>query len=456
MLRISRHYMPALLFVTVAADLSVIALALFSAEWIGFPNGDGALWPKLAIVAGATLLALAFARLYRLNFRIRRVELASRLLVALVAATTATAAVGYASPVLSLGRFAFMYTFGALALGLLAWRLAWLGLGAKRQLRHRVLVLGVGPAAKVLPELQFSPTRPFTIVGFLDDAPDAADRIPAGFQLLGKTRDLLNLAVELRPDLVLVALAEMRRALPAEDLLECRFQGINVEDWPTFYERQTGKILVTNLRPSWLIFADGFVKTDTTRMVKRAMDVALAFAGLVVSLPFMALVACAVKLDSKGPVLFRQQRVGERGRIFVLKKFRSMAIDAERNGPVWAAEHDPRVTRVGRWLRRARLDELPQFWNVLAGDMSFVGPRPERPEFVETLHREIPFYMGRHSVKPGITGWAQVRHRYAASVEDSMEKLQYDLYYIKNLSLLLDLVILVSTLQVILSTKGSR
>jgi exopolysaccharide biosynthesis polyprenyl glycosylphosphotransferase len=213
---------------------------------------------------------------------------------------------------------------------------------------------------------------------------------------------------------------------------------------------------VTNLRPSWLIFSDGFVKTDTTRMVKRAMDVGLAFAGLVVSLPFMVLAACAIRLEGKGPILFRQERVGERGRIFVLKKFRSMTVDAERDGPVWAAERDPRVTRVGGWLRRTRLDELPQFWNVLAGDMSFVGPRPERPEFVDKLQREIPFYMGRHSVKPGITGWAQVRQGYAASVEDSMEKLQYDLYYIKNLSLLLDLVILLSTLQVVLFRRGSR
>jgi len=238
--------------------------------------------------------------------------------------------------------------------------------------------------------------------------------------------------------------------------LECRLQGINVEDWATFYEKQTGKILVTNLRPSFLIFSDGFKKTNTTRMVKRVMDIALAFAGLVVSLPIMAIVASLIKLTSKGPVLFRQQRVGERGRVFILKKFRSMSVDAERDGPVWATTRDPRVTWIGGLIRRTRLDELPQFWNVLAGDMSFVGPRPERPEFVGMLQREIPFYMGRHSVRPGITGWAQVRHRYAASVEDSMEKLQYDLYYIKNLSLLLDLVILLSTLQVVLFSKGSR
>ena len=456
MLRLYRHYVPAPVFVMVAADLVVFAIAATSAHAIGYWPGDGPLWLRVTVAAALTLLSLYLADLYHLDVRLRRVELVTRLLVALAAATISTAAIGFAFPAVRFGRLAFIHTFGVITLGLLVSRLAWLARGPKRRLRHRVLVLGVGPAAAVLPELQFSSTRPFTILGFLDDAPDAGDRVPAGFELLGKTKDLLLLTRELAPDLILVALSEMRRALPAEDLLECRLRGINVEEWPTFYEKQTGKILVANLRPSWLIFSDGFVKTDTTRMVKRAMDVALALAGLVVTLPVMALVACAIKLSSKGPVLFRQERVGENGRIFVLNKFRSMSLDAELNGPVWAEARDPRVTAVGRWLRRTRLDELPQFWNVLVGDMSFVGPRPERPEFVGTLQRQIPFYMGRHSVKPGITGWAQVRHCYAASVEDSVEKLQYDLYYIKNLSPLLDLVILLSTLQVVLFARGSR
>jgi len=440
----------------VTSDLAVIALAVESTQHLGYWNQDGALWAKAASVAAVMLLVLYLADLYKVDFRIRRVELASRLFVALAAGATATAAIGFALPFLRLGRLAFLHILGVIALGLLTSRLTWIALGPKRRLNHRVLVLGVGAAAAALPELQFSGTRPFTILGFLEDAPDAADRVPAGFDLLGKTKDLLNLADELRPDLILVALAEMRRALPAEELLECRLRGINVEEWPTFYEKQTGKILVTNLRPSWLIFSNGFVKTETTRVVKRAMDIGLAMIGLVLSLPVMALVATMVKLDSKGPVLFRQPRVGERGRIFVLNKFRSMAVDAERNGAVWAQARDPRVTRVGRWLRRARLDELPQFWNVLVGNMSFVGPRPERPEFVGTLQGQIPFYMARHAVKPGITGWAQVRHHYASSVEDSMEKLQFDLYYIKNLSPLLDLVILLSTLQVVLFARGSR
>jgi sugar transferase (PEP-CTERM system associated) len=234
-------------------------------------------------------------------------------------------------------------------------------------------------------------------------------------------------------------------------------RGIRVEEWPSFYEKQTGKILVTGMRPSWLIFSDGFVKTRFTRMVKRAVDIALALVGLALTAPVMALVALVVKLDSRGPVLFRQERVGQHGRIFVLKKFRSMRENAEEHGrAVWATRNDPRVTRVGWFLRRSRLDELPQLVNVLAGDMSFIGPRPERPEFVRLLQQRIPFYMERQSVKPGLTGWAQVRHHYAASVDDTVEKLQYDLYYIKNLSLFLDLLILVSTIQVVLFGRGAR
>jgi sugar transferase (PEP-CTERM system associated) len=447
---------PAAVFTMLGADLAVVVIAMASSQWLGYWLPDGALWLKTSLLSAVVLLVLYLADLYRLDLRIRRVEVISRLLVALAAGATITAAIGFAFPDVRLGRLAFLHIFGVISTGLLASRLVWVSLAPKRRLNHRILVLGVGQSAAILPELQFSGTQPFTILGFLEDAPDAADRVPAGFELLGKSKDLLSLADDLQPDLVLVALADMRRALPAEDLLECRLRGINVEEWPTFYEKQTGKILVANLRPSWLIFSDGFVKTETTRMVKRLMDVGLALVGLVLSLPVMVLVGIAIKLDSKGPVLFRQQRVGERGRIFVLNKLRSMTADAERHGAVWAAADDPRVTRVGRWIRLARLDEIPQFWNVLVGDMSFVGPRPERPEFVSTLQREIPFYMGRHSVKPGITGWAQVRYCYAASVEDSMEKLQYDLYYIKNLSPLLDLVILLSTLQVVLFARGSR
>jgi sugar transferase (PEP-CTERM system associated) len=335
--------------------------------------------------------------------------------------------------------------------------MAWHKLRTHQRLQSRVLVLGLSRVARPLVDLQADGAQPFTVLGFLDDDPGAHDKLPPGSHLLGKTRDLLNLVEELRPDLVVVALPDMRGALPTSDLLECRLRGIRVEDWPTFYEKQTRKVLVTDLRPSWLIFSNGFARTQLMQNLKRPLDVLLALAGLLLALPVIAVVAVAIKLDSRGPVLFRQRRVGQNGRIFTLNKFRSMREDAERaSGAVWATEDDPRITRLGRFLRQTRLDELPQLVNVLVGDMSFVGPRPERPEFVHMLQRQIPFYTGRLAVKPGITGWAQVRHQYAASVEDTLEKLQYDLYYIKNLSPLLDMLILLRTIQVVLFARGAR
>jgi len=222
------------------------------------------------------------------------------------------------------------------------------------------------------------------------------------------------------------------------------------------YERITGKILLDDLKPSWFIFSDGFRAARGTRIVKRAVDVILASIGLLCAAPLMLLTAMAIRLDSPGPVLYCQDRVGENGREFTLCKFRSMRADAERGTPVWAKDKDDRVTRVGRFIRLTRLDELPQLWNVLRGDMSFVGPRPERRYFVEQLAAVIPFYRERHVVKPGVTGWAQVRYRYGSSVEDAREKLQYDLYYIKHLSIVFDLTIVADTVKVILSRRGAK
>ena len=455
MLRVFRHHIPITLLTAFLADVAVITVAVLMAEKFGSWTGEGLLWPKAIMVAGLTVLSFSIADLYK-DSRLARRELTARLLLSLAAAATVMGAIGFALPSLRFGRLAFAEVFTVMTVGLLGWRLSWLALRPADRLRQRVLVLGAGPAATLIAELRHSAWQPFAIVGFVDDAPDAADRVPAGLALLGKSGDLLSLVDELQPDVVLVALADMRRALPVEQLLECRVRGVNVQDWTSFYEKHTGKVLVTNLRPSWLIFSDGFVKNRLTQTVKRTVDLVLATVGVAVSLPVMALIALAIKLDSRGPVLFRQERVGQHGRVFVLNKFRSMTADAEHGNAVWASTNDPRVTRVGKWLRRTRLDEFPQFFNVLLGDMSFVGPRPERPEFVRTLQRRIPFYMERHSVKPGITGWAQVRHHYAGSVEESLEKLQYDLYYVKNLSPLLDVLILLNTIQVVLFARGSR
>jgi sugar transferase (PEP-CTERM system associated) len=257
--------------------------------------------------------------------------------------------------------------------------------------------------------------------------------------------------------MLLVTLTDMRGTFPVNEILECRFRGVRVEDWPTFYEKLTGKIFVNSLRPSWLIFADGTVQTRLTETIKRAFDVTLSFIGLILAAPFLGLAAICIKLDSPGPVLFRQERVGKDGQVFVLYKFRSMRADAEGiSGPVWASEDDPRVTRVGRVLRKIRFDEVPQMFNVLIGNMSFIGPRPERPIFVNQLKEQIPFYVLRFSVKPGITGWAQVKYQYGSTVEDAIEKLQYDLYYVKNMSVFLDLLILLNSFRVVLLSRGAR
>jgi sugar transferase (PEP-CTERM system associated) len=455
MLRLFRHYIPVVLIAAVLSDITVIAGATSLAARITPWAGDGALWPKAIALLAISLLTLYVADVYRPGVHGSR-ETVARLLYALVCSATLMGALGFLVPGVRFGRLAFLQTFGFMTVGLVGWRMVWRALRPSARLRQHVLVLGAGPVAEAIASLQDASSLPFTVVGFVDDAPDASERIPAGLELIGKTADLLNLVDELQPEVILVAVADMRRSIPIEDLLECRLRGIAVQDWTTFYEKHTGKVLVANLRPSWLIFSDGFVKNRLTETTKRAVDLALATVGFVISLPLLVLVGVAIKLDSRGPVLFRQERVGQHGRVFMVNKFRSMSVDAERGEAIWATQDDPRVTRVGKWLRRSRLDELPQFFNVIVGDMSFVGPRPERPEFVRTLQRKIPFYTERHSVKPGITGWAQVKHRYAASVEDSLEKLQYDLYYVKNLSPLLDLLILLNTIQVVLFARGSR
>jgi sugar transferase (PEP-CTERM system associated) len=235
-----------------------------------------------------------------------------------------------------------------------------------------------------------------------------------------------------------------------------KLDGVTFDHLASVYEQYTGKIAVENLRPSWLIFSPGFKKSRLLSMLKRLLDVTSAAVGLMMALPLMAIIALAIRLTSSGPVLYHQRRVGQHGRIFVVHKFRSMREDAEAaTGPVWAVKHgDHRVTPLGTLLRRTRLDELPQLWNVLRGDMSFVGPRPERPEFVGELTKQIPFYGQRHIVRPGLTGWAQVRYTYGASVEDALQKLQYDLFYIKNMSIALDLFIIFATVKTVVLGKG--
>ena len=347
----------------------------------------------------------------------------------------------------------FLTALGLLLVAVPAWRLAFEGLTRDPHMVERVLILGTGPAARGVAELIGSQHEyPYRVVGFVDELATADSDVA----VVGATSELSDLMQRQHVDRVVVSLSDRRGRMPIRELLQAKMSGVRVEDAATMYERLTGKILIDDIKPSWLIFSDGFRASRLTRMIKRVVDLALAAVGLVLASPLVLLTALAVRLESSGPVLYRQERVGENGRVFTLFKFRSMRTDAENGTPIWAKENDDRVTRIGRFIRLTRLDELPQLWNVLRGDMSFVGPRPERPFFVEQLAAVIPFYSERHAVKPGVTGWAQVKYQYGSSVEDAMEKLRYDLYYIKHLSIVFDLTIVVDTVKVIILGKGAK
>lgn len=322
---------------------------------------------------------------------------------------------------------------------------------------RRVLIVGAGAEARTVELALASRGFPqFDVVGFLPVGPADKDVI-APDRLFPRSARVTNLVEALRVREVIVAQWDQRGGkLPMDDLLECRVRGVPVTDLAVFYERTRGEVPIESLKASHFIYGDGFVQGWGRRIVKRCFDFAAASSLVVISSPLMLLAALAIRLETPGPVIYRQERVGRGGRVFTCLKFRSMGVDAERNGPVWASTGDARVTRVGRFIRKTRIDELPQLWNVLRGEMSFVGPRPERPVFVEQLRAQVPFYEVRHSVKPGLTGWAQVRYSYGASVEDACRKLQFDLYYVKNNSLFLDVLILLETIRVVLFREGSR
>ncbi len=322
----------------------------------------------------------------------------------------------------------------------------------------RILVVGDGPLSVQMGNLTSAAGGRYVMLGRVrcfDNMCSGTEDEEGGTAPEAEPGWLLRLAHNFRADQLVISLAERRGAFPVEEMLCCKLAGIEVVDAPSFYERVSRKLLIENITPSWFIFSHGFRVTWMLRFLKRSLDITVSLAGLLCFLPLAPFIALAIKLDSSGPVLFRQIRVGEGDRLFMLMKFRTMRQDAEsRTGAVWSQINDPRITRVGHFLRKTRLDEVPQLVNVLRGDMSFVGPRPERPEFVRTLKEIIPYYSERHYVKPGLTGWAQVCYPYGSSVEDAIEKLRYDLYYIKNISIFFDLYIAARTFIVIIFGRG--
>lgn len=352
------------------------------------------------------------------------------------------------------------WIIGALALlGFGVLHLIWHMLFRRMRLFSRVgrqvLVLGTGPMAKSMGALCAEGATGARLLGYV--AAQAEDVEVPRKLVVGTQGSLLQTVKDLGATQVVVALGERRGAFPLKELLCCKLQGVSVVDAPTFYEGVKRKMLLERITPGWFIFADGFKITPLTRFIKRAFDLVCASVGLLLMLPLFPLLALLIKLDSRGPVFFTQTRVGKDDKLFKVIKFRTMVDGAEaRTGAVWAQQQDPRVTRLGRFMRKSRLDEVPQLVNVLLGDMSMVGPRPERPEFVQLLKESIPYYSERHYVKPGLTGWAQVMYHYGSSVDDSFEKLRYDLYYIKNISLWLDLKVILKTFHVVLLGQGGR
>jgi sugar transferase (PEP-CTERM system associated) len=323
-------------------------------------------------------------------------------------------------------------------------------------LARRVMVVGTGSDALAVGQT-LERTPGFSLLGYYPSADDDTRSVPHSL-VLSAAHTLEDTVQAYRVEEIVVAVREQRGgALPLSHLLSCRLRGIKILDLHAFFERVTGQVPVESLKASWLIYGEGFRQGWLRNTVKRAFDLGASLLLLIPGLPIMLLTAIAIRLESHGPVLFRQERVGLGGRTFKVVKFRSMQVDAERDGRArWASANDPRITRVGRFIRRTRIDELPQIFNVLKGEMSFVGPRPERPFFVAQLTEQIPFYGARHTVKPGITGWAQVRYSYGGSVEDAKRKLQFDLYYVKNHTLFLDLLILLETVRVVLYGEGVR
>lgn len=336
----------------------------------------------------------------------------------------------------------------------------------EERLSERILLIGDGPlAAAIADKVRKVAPWGFRIAGFIpvaDTGGAHSGALPGPSSVtieapsLGRLADLERIAAEHDVHTIVVAIADRRGRLPLGQLMNAKLHGIAVYDAVDFYERLTGRMMVARMRPSSIIFADGFAPSRFTRSLKRFTDVVLAGLLVLATAPLQLLIALAIRATSRGPALFRQERVGLGGVAFTMLKYRSMVQDAEKDGPQWAAQGDDRITSVGRLLRKTRLDELPQLWNVLAGQMSFVGPRPERPVFVRRLREQIPYYDQRHTVRPGITGWAQVKYPYGASVEETLEKLEYDLYYIKRLSVAFDVTIVLETLRVLLTGKGAR
>jgi sugar transferase (PEP-CTERM system associated) len=413
---------------------------------------------KAGLATAFCLTAFYFYDLYDFLVMHDRRELVLRLVQALGLAWVALAITFYVFPRLMLGRGITLIAL-PLALGLMvSWRVSIHWFLGHPQIGERILVVGAGAnAVEVAREVLDRPDAGYRIVGFVDVGPELVGKSLINPRVIGMTSDLDGIVKRENVDRIVVAMGERRGQFPTDKLLHLSLTGdVSIEEGASFYERLTGRVSLSMIRPSWLIFSGRGRQARIAGLFRTGMHRFIALVGAILSLPIALVTAIMIKLESPGPVLYKQERVGRNGRPFVLMKFRSMGVDAEKEGPVWATTGDDRATRIGRVIRKIRVDEIPQFWNILRGEMSFVGPRPERPHFVSQLAQEIPYYEQRHLIAPGLTGWAQIKYPYGASIEDARQKLQYDLYYIKNQSLILDAIIMFETIKIILFGRGAR
>lgn len=461
MVRLFKHYVPHAVLLLGLIDCALLLVAgdlAWSLRAAQIDMDPGTLAGRVGLLGGfaaVVLTAMIAVGVYGAE-ALRSLRFAgARLLVAVSLAIIGLALLDFMLPGSTFWRSTLLYAMVLSILLLVTNRVIVGGILGASAFRRRVLVLGAGPRAMRLKALSERPGSGFAIVGFvgMNEGQVAVEQAIAR----GAIHDLSRFVADLGASEVVLALEERRNALPLKDLLRIKTAGVHVNDFSSFLERETGRVDLDTLNPSWLIFSDGFSSGRMLSSVaKRLFDVAASGLLLLLTFPLIALFALLVKLDSRGPAFFRQQRVGLYGEPFTLLKLRSMRVDAEANGARWAERDDPRITRLGRFIRKVRIDELPQVWTVLRGRMSFVGPRPEVPAFVEDLEDRLPYYAERHMVKPGITGWAQINYPYGASIEDARSKLEYDLYYAKNYTPFLDLLILLQTLRVVLWPEGAR
>jgi sugar transferase (PEP-CTERM system associated) len=464
MLKLFRQYYPVRNILFFVGESIFIVLSIVLATWVisgfSFAAVSETYLPKVLLVGLVLQTCLYYSDFYEFNVSKTLKELGLRLLEALGMAAILLALIFFLFPEAGMAD-GVLEASAMLMLGfVISWRYFYMLSLERGIFNQRIIIMGSGDLAQsIVREIQQKQDCGYSISLIMYE--EGAQNFWVDFKTLAPIKvagnELNEKARVAGAKKVIVALGEKRGRLPIRELLQCRLDGVEVIDGNSFIEMLTGKLIVRNLNPGWLIFSEGFQKSTVQRGLKRSADIFLSLVLFGLLSPLMAVVAVLIKLDSKGPVLFSQQRAGKGRRLYKIYKFRSMIEDAEgATGPVWADEDDPRITRVGKIIRRLRIDELPQIWNVLKGDMSLVGPRPEREVFIKELVKQVPYYDARLTVKPGITGWAQINYSYGASVEDAVEKLNYDLFYIKNMSFLMDMLVILRTVKIVLFGRGAR